>query len=127
MRCDYIYRQYIDGVPSDRYPVGRNFDPGEFATLFAEPQDIVELVFKGEPDYAALSLSLYKLQTEAPDLDLETQRHRTARPAMGRKSKKRKSGHQRTTHRRATEYRLSNAPNWQKRNRSHSRLDLSRL
>jgi len=71
VRCDYIYRQYIDGVPSDRYPVGRDFGPGEFATLFAEPEDIVELVFKGEFDYAALSLSLYKLQTEAPDLDLE--------------------------------------------------------
>ncbi len=71
VRCDYIYRQYIDGVPSDRYPGDRDFGPGEFATLFAEPEDIVELVFKGEFDYAALSLSLYKLQTEAPDLDLE--------------------------------------------------------
>ncbi|MEM8504756.1 MAG: pentapeptide repeat-containing protein [Cyanobacteria bacterium P01_D01_bin.1] len=71
VRCDYIYRQYIDGVACDRYPVGRDFGPGEFATLFTEPEDIIELVFKGEFDYAALSLSLYKLQTEAPDLDLE--------------------------------------------------------
>ncbi|MGC1309428.1 MAG: pentapeptide repeat-containing protein [Phormidesmis sp.] len=71
VRCDYIYRKYREGKPSDRYPIGRNFEPNEFATLFAEPEDIVELVFKGEFDYAALSLSLYKLQTEAPDLGIE--------------------------------------------------------
>lgn len=71
VRCDYIYRKCQDGQPSDRYPVGRDFESGEFATLFAEPEDIVELVFKGEFDYAALSLALYKLQSEASDLDLE--------------------------------------------------------
>lgn len=71
VRCDYVYRQYRDGEPCDRYPVERDFEAGEFEKLFAEPEDIVELVFKGDFDYAALSLSLYKLQTEAPDLDLE--------------------------------------------------------
>jgi uncharacterized protein YjbI with pentapeptide repeats len=71
VRCDYIYRKYQDGQPSDRYPADRDFEPGEFATLFAEPEDIVELVFKGEFDYAALSLALYKLQAESSDLDLE--------------------------------------------------------
>jgi uncharacterized protein YjbI with pentapeptide repeats len=34
VRCDYIYRKYQDGQPSDRYPVDRNFEPGEFASLF---------------------------------------------------------------------------------------------
>ncbi|MEL7494870.1 MAG: pentapeptide repeat-containing protein [Cyanobacteria bacterium J06554_11] len=71
VRCDYVYRKYRDGEPCDRYPVERDFEAGEFEKLFAEPEDIVELVFKGDFDYAALSLSLYKLQTEAPDLDLE--------------------------------------------------------
>jgi uncharacterized protein YjbI with pentapeptide repeats len=71
VRCDYIYRAYLDGKPSDRYPADRDFEPGEFATLFAQPEDIVELIFKGEFDYAALSLALYKLQAEASDLDLE--------------------------------------------------------
>lgn len=72
VRCDYIYRKYTsNGELCDRYPVDRDFEPGEFATLFAAPEDIVELVFKGEFDFAALSLSLYKLQSEAPDLELE--------------------------------------------------------
>ncbi|MEL7358738.1 MAG: pentapeptide repeat-containing protein [Cyanobacteria bacterium J06560_6] len=72
VRCDYVYRQYTeDGEPSGRYPVERDFEPGEFTTLFTTTEDIVELVFKGEFDFAALSLSLYKLQSEAPDLNLE--------------------------------------------------------
>lgn len=71
VRCDYVYRKHINGEPSDRYPVDRDFESGEFATLFAAPEDIVELVFKGAFDYAALSLSLYRLQSEAPDLALE--------------------------------------------------------
>ncbi|MEP0983125.1 pentapeptide repeat-containing protein [Leptolyngbya sp. AS-A5] len=71
VRCDYIFRKYQDGQPSDRYPIDRNFEPGEFASLFAEPEDEVELVFKGEFNIAALSLALYKLQTDTPELDLE--------------------------------------------------------
>lgn len=71
VRCDYIYRKCQDGQPSDRYPADRDFEPGEFATLFTQPEGIVELVFKGEFDYAALSLALYKLQAESTDLDLE--------------------------------------------------------
>ncbi|MBW4420493.1 MAG: pentapeptide repeat-containing protein [Myxacorys californica WJT36-NPBG1] len=71
VRCDYIFRKYQDGQPSDRYPIDRNFEPGEFASLFAEPEDEVELVFKGEFNIAALSLALYKLQTNAPELNLE--------------------------------------------------------
>jgi uncharacterized protein YjbI with pentapeptide repeats len=71
VRCDYVFRKYQDGQPSDRYPVDRDFEPGEFASLFAEPEDVVELVFKGEFNIAALSLALYKLQTDAPELNLE--------------------------------------------------------
>ncbi len=71
VRCDYIYRKYQEGQPSIRYPADRDFEPGEFATLFARPKDVIELVFKGEFDYAALSLALYKIKTEASGLDLE--------------------------------------------------------
>jgi uncharacterized protein YjbI with pentapeptide repeats len=71
VRCEYIHRKYQDGEPSDRYPIDRNFEPGEFASLFAEPEDEVELVFKGEFNIAALSLALYKLQTNTPELNLE--------------------------------------------------------
>lgn len=74
VRCDFINRKYQDGQPTDRYPaVERNFEANEFASLFQQPENIVELVFKGKFDYSALSLAFYKLQTETPELELELQ------------------------------------------------------
>ena len=74
VRCEYIYRRYRDGQPTDRYPVDRNFEPGEFASLFQQPENELELVFKGEEfDYTALSLTFDKLQTDKPDLKLKLQ------------------------------------------------------
>ncbi|HIK07176.1 MAG TPA: pentapeptide repeat-containing protein [Trichormus sp. M33_DOE_039] len=70
VRCDYIYRKYQDEQPIDRYPVDRYFETGEFAFLYQEPEEMVELIFKGEFDFSALSLAFYKLQTEMPELDL---------------------------------------------------------
>jgi uncharacterized protein YjbI with pentapeptide repeats len=71
VRCDYIYRKYEDNQPTDRYPVDRDFEAGEFAYLYQESEDVVELVFKGEFDFSALSLAFYKLQTEMPELEFE--------------------------------------------------------
>jgi uncharacterized protein YjbI with pentapeptide repeats len=71
VRCDYIYRKYQDNQPIDRYPIDRDFEAGEFAFLYQEPEDVVELVFKGEFDFSALSLAFYKLQTEMPELEFE--------------------------------------------------------
>jgi uncharacterized protein YjbI with pentapeptide repeats len=71
VRCDYIYRKYEDNQPTDRYPIDRNFEAGEFASLYQESEDVVELVFKGEFDFSALSLAFYKLQTEMPELEFE--------------------------------------------------------
>ena len=71
VRCDYIYRKYEDNQPTERYPVDRDFESGEFAFLYQEPEDVVELVFKGEFDFSALSLAFYKLQTEMPELEFE--------------------------------------------------------
>lgn len=71
VRCDYVFRQYEDGQPTHRYPSDRNFEPGEFATLFQPPQNELELIFKGSFSYSALSLAFYKLKTEKPELDLE--------------------------------------------------------
>ncbi|HEY9697642.1 MAG TPA: pentapeptide repeat-containing protein [Trichocoleus sp.] len=73
VRCDYIYRRYQDGLSTDRYPVDRNFEPDEFASLFQQPENQLELVFKGEFDYTALSLTFDKLQTDKPDLKLKLQ------------------------------------------------------
>jgi len=71
VRCDYIYRKYQDDQPTDRYPIDRDFEAGEFAYLYQESEDVVELVFKGEFDFSALSLAFYKLQTEMPELEFE--------------------------------------------------------
>ena len=71
VRCDYIYRKYENDQPADRYPIDRNFEAGEFASLYQESEDVVELVFKGEFDFSALSLAFYKLQTEMPELEFE--------------------------------------------------------
>lgn len=73
VRCDYIYRRYYNGQPIDRYPIDRNFEPSEFASLFQQPENELELVFKGEFDYTALSLTFDKLQADKPDLKLKLQ------------------------------------------------------
>ncbi|MEB3357707.1 MAG: pentapeptide repeat-containing protein [Synechococcales bacterium] len=72
VRCDYVYRKYRNGQPSDRYPIGRNFEPGEFAVLFHEPENELEIIFKGDDfSYTALSLAFDKLRNQEPDLQLK--------------------------------------------------------
>ena len=73
VRCDYIYRRYQDEQPTDRYPVDRNFEAREFAALFQQSENELELIFKGEFDYTALSLTFDKLQTDKPELNLKLQ------------------------------------------------------
>ncbi|MFE1747451.1 pentapeptide repeat-containing protein [Coleofasciculus sp. H7-2] len=72
VECDYIYRRLDDkGEPTDRYPVGRNFEAGEFEALFQEVGNVVELVFKEGVNWRALSFTLRKFQLEDEGLDLE--------------------------------------------------------
>lgn len=74
VRCDYVYRKYKNGERTARYPVDRNFEAGEFAFLFQQLENELELVFKGEEfDYTALSLTFDRLQTEKLDLKLKLQ------------------------------------------------------
>ncbi|MBE9063692.1 pentapeptide repeat-containing protein [cf. Phormidesmis sp. LEGE 11477] len=70
-RCDYVYKKYIENQPAERYPADRDFEVGEFAALFQQPADLLELIFKGDLDYNALSLAFYKLEAEAPELEIE--------------------------------------------------------
>jgi hypothetical protein len=71
VRCDYVFKKYEDGQTTHRYPSDRNFEPGEFAALFQQPENELELIFKGDFNYSALSLAFDKLKTEKPELDLE--------------------------------------------------------
>jgi uncharacterized protein YjbI with pentapeptide repeats len=69
--CDYIYREYENGCPSDRYPPDRHFEVGEFQSLFQKLTNAVELVFKEQVDWRSLSFAFEKFRIEDDGLDLE--------------------------------------------------------
>ena len=69
--CDYIYREYENDQPTDRYPPKRNFESGEFQSLFQKLTNAVELVFKEQIDWRALSFAFEKFQIEDDGLGLE--------------------------------------------------------
>lgn len=71
--CSYIYREFEDGRPSDRYPRDRDFEPGEFATLQHQIDNSTELVFQGVTDLRALSFAFEKFKLEDDGLGLELQ------------------------------------------------------
>jgi uncharacterized protein YjbI with pentapeptide repeats len=72
VQCDYIYRKLDEnGEPTDRYPIARNFEPGEFESLFQQVSHIVELVFKEGVNWRALSFTFRKIQLEDDGLGLE--------------------------------------------------------
>lgn len=72
VKCDYIYRKLDkNGNPTNQYPIGRNFEPGEFEALFQEVGNVVELVFKEGVNWPALSFTFRKFQLEDEGLGLE--------------------------------------------------------
>ncbi len=71
--CNYIYRDFEEGRPCDRYPQDRDFHPGEFAALYRQLDNSVELVFQGVTNLRALDLTLEKFQLEDRGMGLELQ------------------------------------------------------
>jgi uncharacterized protein YjbI with pentapeptide repeats len=72
VQCDYIYRKLDDtGKPTDRYPRDRDFEPGEFVSLYQEVENAVELIFKEGINWRAFAFSLQKLQIEDEGLGLQ--------------------------------------------------------
>lgn len=71
VQCDYIYREFERGQPVDRYPVDRNFEPGEFENLFQKVRNAVELVFKDGVNLRALSFAFQKVELEDEGLGLQ--------------------------------------------------------
>jgi uncharacterized protein YjbI with pentapeptide repeats len=69
--CDYIYREYEDDGPTDRYPPDRNFELGEFQSLFQKLTNTVELIFKDQVDWRALSFAFEKFRIEDDGMGLE--------------------------------------------------------
>jgi uncharacterized protein YjbI with pentapeptide repeats len=72
VECDYIYRKLDEqGKSTDRYPLERNFEPGEFESLYEEVDHVIELVFREGLNWRAFSFAFYELQTEEGELELE--------------------------------------------------------
>nr|OEJ75363.1 hypothetical protein BH720_09565 [Desertifilum tharense IPPAS B-1220] len=72
VQCDYIYRELDkNGKPTARYPVSRNFEPGEFESLYQQVGNVVELIFQEGENWEAALFSLKKLQIEDEELGLE--------------------------------------------------------
>jgi uncharacterized protein YjbI with pentapeptide repeats len=71
VKCDYVYREFENDQPTDRYPNDRNFKPGEFESLFQKLTNAVELVFQEQVDWRALSFAFEKFQIEDDGMGLE--------------------------------------------------------
>ncbi|MBN3941722.1 MAG: pentapeptide repeat-containing protein [Nostoc sp.] len=71
--CEYIYRDFEDGERTQRYPVGRNFLPGEFEAIVRKLETSYELVFEQEIDPISLSFVFEKFRLEDESLGLELQ------------------------------------------------------
>jgi Pentapeptide repeats (8 copies) len=71
--CKYIYRKYENDKASDKYPNGRDFEPGEFEAIFQKLGNVVELIFKEQFNGTAFHLTMEKLKLEDDSLGLELQ------------------------------------------------------
>ncbi|MBN3873340.1 pentapeptide repeat-containing protein [Nostoc sp. JL33] len=71
--CDYIYCDFEDGKATQRYPIERNFLPGEFEAIVRKIETSYELVFEQEIDPISLSFVFEKFRLEDESLGLELQ------------------------------------------------------
>jgi hypothetical protein len=73
--CDYIYRDYDyeNDKPTLRYPLERNFEPGEFEAIVRKLETSYELVFDQQLDPISLSFVFEKFRLEDESLGLELQ------------------------------------------------------
>ncbi len=69
--CDYIYHEFEDGEVSQRYPLERNFLPGEFESIVRKLETSYELVFEQQIDPISLSFVFEKFRLEDENLGLE--------------------------------------------------------
>lgn len=71
--CDYIYRSLEQNRPIDRYPIDRNFEPGEFESMLQRIDTSFEFVVRDRLDPLALSFAFEKFRLEDEGLGLELQ------------------------------------------------------
>lgn len=70
--CRYVFTQFnqANKSPTNRYPIGRDFEPGELAEQYRADSSNIEIDFKEEPNWEALVFTLAQLEHESSELNL---------------------------------------------------------
>jgi uncharacterized protein YjbI with pentapeptide repeats len=71
INCDYIYQNYGEGRPSERYPRDRNFEPGEFESILNRVETSYEMVIHDRIDPLALSFTFQQFELDDSGLGLK--------------------------------------------------------
>jgi uncharacterized protein YjbI with pentapeptide repeats len=72
IKCRYVFNQfnYTTKQPADRYPVGRDLEPGELGQQYEQDSAAIEVYFTEEPNWEALVFTLAQVELEGHDLKL---------------------------------------------------------
>ncbi|MCL1464610.1 pentapeptide repeat-containing protein [Argonema galeatum] len=72
VECRYVFTQFNHATksPTQRYPVGRDLQPGELAKEYLEDSSNIEIDLREEPDWSALIFTITKMEQESPELTL---------------------------------------------------------
>jgi len=72
VKCSYVYTQfnYTSKKPTNRYPHGRDLEPGELGKRHRESSSLVELYFTEAVNWEALVFTLTQVELESPELKL---------------------------------------------------------
>lgn len=65
--CNYLF---LKANSKDRFPMDRDFVPGEFTKLFSKASSIIELIFNQGVDWVSFAYSFKKLSIENEDSEL---------------------------------------------------------
>ncbi|MCU0517881.1 MAG: pentapeptide repeat-containing protein [Oscillatoria sp. Prado101] len=73
--CRYVFTDfnYATKSPKERYPVGRDFEPGELGRHRQVKESVVEVSFPEAPNWQALVFALAQVELESHELTLTVQ------------------------------------------------------
>ncbi|MCL1471058.1 pentapeptide repeat-containing protein [Argonema antarcticum] len=72
VECRYFFTQFNHATksPNQRYPVGRDLEPGELAKEYREDSSNIEIDLTEEPNWSALIFTITKMEQDSPELTL---------------------------------------------------------
>jgi hypothetical protein len=72
VKCRYVFTQfnYSTKSPTSRYPIGRDFEPGEFGGQAEVDSTAIQVYFTEAPNWEALVFTLAQVEQEALELQL---------------------------------------------------------